>query len=131
MPDCKTCGKPCDTWPELYSHIMVSAKTHPKWQVKWAREKSMNADFLNQKVSRQNVDGKMPISEQERQNKEDCIRMVSGICKTVLVTCPHCKQKYPRKVEVEHIQNPTAWRKNQLLMISCNSCSRAKVMHGY
>ena len=124
MPDCKSCGYNAEDFKELSQHILRARKTHPRWQVVWAEKFLTNAEFLNQKQDA--PQGRAPISEQEKQNKEDAQRIISGITKTTLVLCPNCRQKYPQRVEVEHLNNPTAWRNGTALMIGCPSCRSRK-----
>jgi len=126
--ECKTCGKPISDFSELIRHIIENKNTHPRWQVRWAGEKSMNADYLNQKVSRQEqfkqFQQRVELTDQEKQNKADAHREISGITKTTLCYCINCHQKIPQKIEVEHIQNPFAWRKDKLLVVSCLNCRK-------
>ena len=122
---CKFCGKPHESFQELIRHIIASKSTHPKWMVKWAGEKSMNIEYLNQKVSRQQQNqGRVELTEQERENKDSCQREdISGIRKTKMCYCVNCRQIFPASVEVEFLQSPFAWRNEDKLVVTCGSCS--------
>ena len=124
MPECKTCGKNCEDFKALAQHIISNKSTHHSQ--KWAASFVMNVQYLDQKVSKQaKLSGRVPLTEQESQNKDDARREVSGIEKNLMVFCPCCNQTYPSKIPVEFIQSPIAWRNdNKLLMVNCVNCRR-------
>jgi len=125
--DCKTCGTSVATFPDLLQHIISNPHRHPKWQLKWASEKICNSDFLDQKASRQEQfkqmsGGKLPLTEQEQQNKVDASRPLSGETQRTLALCI-CGKNHYEEIPVEHIESPFAWRKGTKLILNCETCN--------
>lgn len=126
--ECKTCGKHVTDFKELIRHILSNSKTHPAWQVKWAGKATMNVEYLDRKVTMQKQfeGGKVPLTEQEKENKQDAKRVLCGIEKTVLCKCPACKTKFPTRIPVEYVESPSAWKDKdgKTLIVSCFGCRK-------
>lgn len=121
---CRTCGYDSEDFKLLAQHIISQRLTHPKWQQKWAQKFLANATFLDQKVSRQNNDGRIPLTDQERENKSDCRREISGQLKPAFCTCPNCHKSRREMLPLEHYENPTAWKISNAFAVNCGSCRR-------
>lgn len=126
--ECKTCGKHVTDFKELIRHILSNSKTHPAWQVKWAGKATMNVEYLDRKVTMQKQfeGGKVPLTEQEKENKKNTQRELSGIESIQTCKCSHCRQHHPERIPVEYIQSPGAWRDidGKTLIVTCMSCRK-------
>lgn len=120
IPQCFVCHTTFNDFKALARHIVENKKTHHK-SLKWASKVLTNVEYLNKK---QDFSGRSTLTEEERESKKECVRELSGIRETAMCLCPHCNARYPTKVEIEHIKNPTAWRKNKYLMLLCLTCRK-------
>ena len=121
MPDCKTCCLPFEDWPKLVDHILDNKSIHPKYSVKFALSyKLKHAMFEPAKKQ----EGRIPLTEQEKENKIDTQRQLSGEMQIVKTLCPSCNAKPYQNLPIEFVQSPYAWRKNELLVTCCNRCIR-------
>ena len=120
---CRTCGKTCENFTELAQHIIEERETHRKGY-KWASSFLLKVNFLNQK--KDPPQGRIPLDEQEKQNKIDAQREISGITRKQICACPNCRQTFTEKLPVEFAQSPMAWRSNNALMVNCGSCKSVR-----
>ncbi len=120
MPECHSCAYSCEEFIDLAKHIV---KMQHKNGLKWAMKFLANAQYLDAKVSRQNQE-RIPLTEQERENKTDCHRELSGQELEVFAVCPICHKNYSQVIPLEHSENPLAWRNGKYLIISCGNCRR-------
>ena len=134
MPDqiiCRTCGKDdCKDWGELAEHInSAKDKAHNKDRAgkMWAK-RYIHRNAINKlKQLGKELPYRVPLTDGQREAKEDTRRILSGKTKIVLVKCPSPKcrntntQRYER-VEVEHAENPQAWRVDNCFAILCGGC---------
>lgn len=123
MPNCNTCGYHANNFKDLAKHIIENRRKHPRKSVVWAEKFLTNAKWLNQK--RDKPQGRTPLTEQEKKNKVDAHREVSGEEKRVITICPHCNSVSRQAIAVEYVESPTAWRnKGNNLMVNCFSCRK-------
>jgi len=117
---CHSCGVPFEDFKALAIHISGERRGHAKGK-KWAA----NYILKNGLSAKQRFEHKerIPLSEQDKDNKEDAYRELSGETKMVYAYCSACRRKYPRVVEVEYVTSKTALRGNDgTLMITCENC---------
>ncbi len=121
MPDCHSCGRTdFADFHELAIHISGENRGHAKGK-KWAA----NYILKNGLSAKQRFEHKerTPLTEDEKDARDNTHRELSGQTKMVYAYCTACKRKYPRVVEVEYIQSQTALRGNDgTLMITCDNC---------
>lgn len=123
MPECKVCHIDFPDWGQLTDHILAKKKIHPRYSINFALKFKTRANILNQKKDLHT--DRIPLTEEEKQNKEDAHRELSGEVKTVTTLCPNCKRDIKQVLPVEFADNPFAWRsKNGILVVSCNTCRR-------
>lgn len=116
---CRTCNYSCEDFTMLAKHIIQNKRTHKKG-LKWASSFLTKAKILNRKPDLSS--GRTPLTEEQKQAKQDSHRILSGIEKTVMTYCPGCNHKVPQRLPVEFIQSNFAWKNNNLLMINCVNC---------
>lgn len=129
QPYCYDCKINLPSWDILVEHIWKDRGSHSERSVKFAQDYKLRHAIF--KPADKN-DNRMPLDEQEKQNKIDAQRMLSGITKSTSTVCPHCYKPHFEIIPIEHIQSPSAWRKGKTLMITCDNCSSVKKLHyGY
>ena len=67
---------------------------------------------------------KQPLTEQDKENREACVRDTSGKMVVTQVFCPNCKRLSRFPVEKEHVENLLAWRVNNMIVIKCECCNK-------
>jgi uncharacterized C2H2 Zn-finger protein len=122
IPQCFTCHEVFEDFKALALHVFTNKSTHRK-SIKWAAKVLTNVERLNQK---QDLSGRIPLTEEQHEAKRNCVRELSGEIKTAMCKCPHCQKLFPNKVEIEHYENPTAWRENKHLMMLCSMCDNQR-----
>lgn len=121
MPECNTCHKPFGDFKALAKHILENRFSHGHG-VYWAQKFLTNADFLNQKVEK--TQSRMPLTEQDKINKEDSQRILSGQEMIVLSICPNCAKSSRTSLPIEHTQSCTSWKINGKIAVNCYTCRR-------
>jgi len=124
---CKFCGKPFTNYPDLARHIIQNRTTHKGKGRRWAQSFLLNTQYLDKKVSQQqSFEGRIPLTEEQKQAKEDAHRELSGIEKTVMCTCPapKCQRNFPERLPVEFIQSNFAWKISGKFAVTCLDCRR-------
>lgn len=120
MPICNSCHKSFPDFKELAKHIMANKKGHRYGQV-WAARCLTNQRNLDRKVSLQNR-GNNPLTQQEKENKQDSHRELSGQTSIAETICPKCKCKGVYSFPIEYIKCPVIWREGNRLVKLCISC---------
>lgn len=120
---CHACGQPFENYGELAFHISSTRdKAHRKgkrWAAKYLHRANLN--------KRDNDRGKIPLTEEQKDAKEDLKRELSGNTEMVLTYCLGCKTGIRQPVPVEYSQSPNAWRTgNGTLIMPCPRCQMAK-----
>jgi hypothetical protein len=122
IPQCFICGrKDFKDFKELARHIVENKNTHHK-SLKFAAKILTDVERLNKK--QQDFSGRMPLTEEQKAARKECVRILSGETKAAFCLCPACGKKHPMKIELEHFQNPMAWRKNGNIMLMCEVCRK-------
>ena len=110
---CWICGKnDLDGWDELAKHIMTSSdKKHRsnKKARKWAAERQHSQ--RKRLIMQSKQFGRTPLTDEQREAKEDTRRELSGQTKLVPVKCPNLRCKTGiryQDLELEHVANPQA-----------------------
>jgi hypothetical protein len=70
--------------------------------------------------------GRTALTEDEKQNKEDVHRVLSGEEKRVNTWCPKCKRIGVDSLPIEFVENPTAWRIAGKIVKFCINCGSLK-----
>jgi hypothetical protein len=117
MPQCTKCQEYFDDFKQLALHVQT---VHKKTST-WTAAVLTDVHRLDRKVNK--PIGHSPYSEQDKLNREACIREISGENKIVQTICGHCRRISRQAVPVEFSDNPMAWRINSILVLTCNSCS--------
>ena len=87
---CNSCGEWFDDYTELARHI-AGAKTGHKKGKKWAAKYLLRVNQLN---SKKEYEDKIPLSEEDKQNRRELMNIqLSGQKKMVNTMCPHCKKE--------------------------------------
>ena len=119
MPICHSCNKPSPDFKELAKHIIANKRTH-RGGLMWARKYLLNQRALDRKVSLKN--NRVPLSEQEIENKKDSRRELSGALKNTSSFCPKCKRAGIYQFPIEYTKSPDAWRVGNFLVKLCVNC---------
>jgi hypothetical protein len=118
---CNTCGDSFDTYQELAAHIQSSPRKTHKHGRKWAAKLLLRVSQLDKK---QDFENRTKLTEQEKENKLDTRRELSGQKTFVNTKCPQCKRVHAEALEVEYAHSKDAWRAGNMFMILCISCRR-------
>lgn len=79
----------------------------------------MHVRRLNQK---KDLPQRLPLTEQQKENKKEMAREVSGQYREVIAICPGCKGQYKTSIELEHFENKEAWLIKGKPIIYCERC---------
>ncbi|MCK9369916.1 hypothetical protein M0R04_08430 [Candidatus Dojkabacteria bacterium] len=117
---CRVCNTDFGAdWKALAKHIVSKKdKLHRKGRI-WASKVLMNTKYLD---SKKDLNGRVPLTEQEKENKRDTKLEISGEEEFINAICPHCKVKYRAKVPIEYISLEHVWMINERYAIYCNDC---------
>jgi hypothetical protein len=118
---CHICNLNFESYPALAQHILRERKTHRKSQ-KWAASFNLKVNILNQKKDAPT--GRVALTEDEKQNKIDSHRELSGQTRAVFCLCSKCNTKFLANIEVEFLTDHGAWIINKMPVFSCTSCRR-------
>lgn len=117
MINCHNCDFTCEEYQSLAKHI-ISAQH--KRGLKWAN------GFLLKHVLFKEAnpnEGRTPLSEQDRANKIDSQRELSGQGCIVVVQCPQCTKTSRQLLAEEFTRSNEAWKsKNNQYFVMCESC---------
>jgi hypothetical protein len=118
MIPCHYCNYTCEQFIDLAKHIN---KIHPLKHNKWATKFQFHNVIFEKKNP---FDGRVPLTEQEKENKTDSQRVLSGQLSVVTTICPSCRIRTRQAIPKEHTENPTSWKSKDFFMISCQSCRK-------
>jgi hypothetical protein len=118
MPDCNSCHEPFADFGELADHILNDQEHHPIKSINWARSFKLRHAIYAKKMPE-----RTPYTEQDKINRENCQRVLSGELKIVDSFCPLCRRSSRHPIPIEHAENPMSWRVNKVLQITCESCN--------
>ena len=121
IPECFACHEVFDTYKELALHVVANQNTHRK-SLKWAAKVLTDVQRLNAKQDK--PQGRIALTEEEKEAKKDCQRQISGELSFTRVVCPSCLQVRSERIEIEHLENPTSWRWKGKIAIECDNCGQ-------
>ena len=104
----------------LNTQLIDAAKKGKKWAAKYLLR-------VNQLNSKKEYEDKIPLSEEDKQNRRELMNIqLSGQKKMVNTMCPHCKKAHAEALEVEYANSPFAWKstKGSFIMVLCAGCRR-------
>ena len=68
---------------------------------------------------------RMGVTAQDKENKENGRRELSGNTQHAKTVCPNCKQSNVQSLPVEHIESVDAWKTpSGAFMVNCQRCRR-------
>jgi hypothetical protein len=117
---CNTCHQSFESYKELALHIITNKKTHKKGRL-WASKYTMKQRALDMKTTIQNRNH-TPLTEQDRENKKDTRRELSGRLINTNTICPACKKTGVHQFEIEYIKDPDTWRMGNNFVRLCPRC---------
>jgi len=115
---CLSCGKEFEDYQSLALHISSERKGHRKGK-KWAAKYISRQVISKQKVE---FNGRVPLTAEQKANKEDSRRVLSGEQRVAETVCLKCKRVSRVVLEAEYVSSPHAWRIQDRLVKMCNSC---------
>ncbi len=116
--ECHSCQQIFADYGELALHIASSKKGHRKGK-KWASNYLMRTRVLDKKNGY-----RTPLTEQDRENKRDAQRELSGEIKYVPTVCPQCHQGQRQQLPIEYVESNSAWKIRGEFVVICNNCGR-------
>lgn len=120
MPICHSCQQPFADFKALALHIASSKKGHRKGKM-WAAKYLSNQRALDMKTTMQNRNH-TPLTQQEKDNKANAHRELSGKVVNTDTICPHCKRQGISQLPIEYAHSSEAWRAGKCLVKLCISC---------
>jgi phage FluMu protein Com len=122
---CYTCGANFGyDWVAWAKHTLEKISenkkdiAHKKGKL-FAHKILINAKKLNQK---RDLNGRVPLTEQEKENKVSTRRETSGIFNYILAICPNCKTRHRMKVEEEFTTDEFTWKAKESHFVLCENC---------
>lgn len=115
---CHSCQKVFEDYKELALHIQSNKKGHRKGK-KWAARYIMRVRQLDKKKE---LNGRVPMTEEQKENRRDNVRELSGETEQLLTICPHCKKGHRELLPVEFSQSRDAWQVKDRLVVLCPIC---------
>lgn len=117
---CNSCGETFETYKDLAIHIMSSKKGHRQGKI-WASKYLSKQRILDRKVSMQSRNHS-PFTEQDRENRREAERVLSGNIANTRTICPKCKSLGIYQFPIEHTESKEAWRIGGSLVKLCIRC---------
>jgi len=118
--ECKTCHKEFEDYKKLALHLKIDHHSRSKW----ASAVLTDVQRLDRKVSLKSQ-GHTPYTEQDKDNRESCIREdISGKTKITTCYCSLCNRRHMQNLPIEFSENPLTWRVKEMVVVSCENCSR-------
>ena len=115
---CNTCYEEFPDYQSLALHIMSAKSKHQRGK-KWA------AKFLSLKSWMKEKPERIGVTAQDRENKENGRRELSGNTQHVKTVCPNCKQSNVQSLPVEYVESRDAWKtQSGVFMVDCINCRR-------
>ena len=123
LVECHTCHITFPDYHALAVHISSNKKGHArgkKWAAKFLLVNGLSAKNRLGKIQTERT----PLTDQQKENIEDCQRELSGETELVKTICPNakCRRITTQHIPVEHAQEPLAWRSAGTLVIQCEYC---------
>ena len=115
---CHSCNLSFVDYKELALHISTSRKGHRQGK-KWAAKYMMKVRALDK---RNNGGGRSPLTEDDKENKKNTRRELSGDNEHVATFCPHCRKKTKQVLPIEYTRSNEAWRLKDYLVVLCQNC---------
>jgi hypothetical protein len=120
LPSCNQCQEPFDDYESLAHHIVENKKSHKRGRA-WAL-RYLATHNLSQKALKGKLEGRSPLTSEQREAKQSTVRELSGQLKYVPTFCPKCKSHEYQKLEIEYVESPHAWRMSGELVKLCVDC---------
>lgn len=122
---CRTCDRDFESWGDLADHInSATDKPHKRDRAgkMWAK-RYIHRNTINKlkKLGRE-LPYRTPLTDEQREAKEDTRRELSGETKWVMTICPKCNKGKHRMIETEHVDEPEAWHIKNRLAVTCDGC---------
>lgn len=115
---CLSCDKEFEDYQSLALHISHSKTGHRKGK-RWAAN-YIHRHIKNKREYKNN--GHVPITAEQKANKEDTRRVLSGGQRAVETICLKCKRVNRIALESEYVSSPQAWKIGGRLVRMCVSC---------
>jgi len=115
---CLSCGQGFEDYHALALHIIASKKGHRKGK-KWAA-KYLSRHVLNKR--KLELNGRVPLTVEQKANKEDSRRVLSGGQRVAETVCLRCHKSSRIVLEEEYVSSPQAWRIQGRLVKMCANC---------
>ncbi len=116
--NCNSCGQLFAGYQELALHISTSKTGHRKGK-RWAA-KYISRHVINK--HKFDFNGRTPLTTEQKMNKEDTKRVLSGGQRYAETVCPKCKIRGQTAMEEEFASSPQAWRIGGRLAVMCDGC---------
>lgn len=123
---CRACGKADfddGDWNALAKHIVKSKDNAHKPSRKWANKFLSKAKLLDQKKDRPQ---RTKLTEQQKENKKEMVREISGETELAITQCPDCKRVGRMQLPVEYTRSGDAWMVGNKVVRYCTLHSREK-----
>ncbi len=124
IPHCIVCNKDFPDWNALAQHIAGEKKGHKKGK-RWAA-KVLLVNVLSVKNRRKPMGQRTPLTDQEKENKVDSRRELSGRTKLVPTVCPKCKTSSQESLPIEYVESHDAWHTKSFYVKLCGRCQTAR-----
>ncbi len=122
MPRCHSCQEIFPDFTGLALHISSSKKGHRKGK-KWAAKYIM-VNRLSGKAQGKFDNKRSPLTETQKESREDSRMVLSGEQELQETICPKCRKNGQTYLPVEYDSGRTAWRINGLIVRTCAKCER-------
>lgn len=131
---CRVCKIVFNDWDELAHHVnklsKIKGSKHRKTLWVESRIHKNAIDILTKPIKK--FEPPVPLTDEQKQNKVDSRRELSGETKLVMTYCPECKKrapnsilKTPQRIEVEYILSEHAVKNEKgEFAILCNAHRR-------
>ena len=117
--DCRACGQFFEDYGELAQHIAGEKRGHKKGK-KWAAAYLLKVRQLNQ---RKDLKERVPLSEEDKENRRELRVELSGVKKMTNTQCPKCKSPHAEALEIEYVKSPLIWATSRgTPLILCARC---------
>ncbi len=130
-PNCWVCHRTdFQNWDEVYQHMIDKFKMandpHSKsrsaklWTKKYRHRNAINK--LKKIGKKNDFEGRVTLTNEQREAKEDTRRELSGKMVVVPVRCPRCKAGSRQFLEAEHVNAPHALVIDNCFVKFCEGC---------
>ena len=120
LVQCRYCdAEPFNDFKELAIHILTNKKGHRGGLI-WARKYMSRQGILDRKLSLRGRD-RAPITEKDRENRDNSRRELSGKQSAVTTICLKGKHAVLQYLPREYAESPYAWRVQGRLVVACEA----------